>query len=326
MTWRTAIAALAALGLAACGDNGSSVMESAPPPPPPAPMAMMSAPAEQSFAENDVGAARKVDVVQQDPSGGQPGGDGQAQAGAGRLIAYSYARSFRAPTLRLEPLLNAHKAACESAGPAQCYVVSSNLQGLGTDYISGGLQLKASPAWITTFFAGLPEGLKPFDADLDGSNDWSEDLTTQIIDTGARLDAAKTLRTRLEALLKSRPGELKDLLEIERELARVQAEIDSTESVLAAMRLRVSMSDLSLGYQPKFSAASESVWRPLGDAFGGFFGTLAASLAAVVNFTAEILPWLIVVTGLGWFFVWLFRWFRRSRARQAAATNVAAND
>ena len=94
-------------------------------------------------------------------------------------------------------------------------------------------------------------------------------------------------------LLRDRPGRLSDLLEIEREMARVQAEIDSRESIMAALKLRVAMSTITLNYQPKYTAASESIWRPLGDAFSNFLPNLAESLAAIVLFIGSFLPVLI---------------------------------
>ena len=85
------------------------------------------------------------------------------------------------------------------------------------------------------------------------------------------------MRDRLQELLRDRPGRLSDLLEIERELARVQAEIDSRESIMAALKLRVAMSTMTLNYQPKYTAASESIWRPLGDAFSQLLAQFRAS-------------------------------------------------
>ena len=145
-----------------------------------------------------------------------------------------------------------------------------------------------------------------------------------MVDTGARLNSAKTLRDRLQKLLAERPGKLADLIEIERELARVQAEIDATESVLAAMRLRVAMSDLTLTYQARYTAASESIWRPLGDAFQGFLPSVVLSLAAIVEFISATLLWILllgaVAAGLGW----LWR-RRRARRKGAAAPTVGTS-
>ncbi len=171
-----------------------------------------------------------------------------------------------------------------------------------------------SPDWLKTFLDGLPETLKPFDAVLDASNTMSEDLTVQIVDTSARLNSSKMLRERLNGLLKDRPGKLSDLLDIERELARVQAEIDSTESVIAALKARVAMSVLTLNYEARYTAVSRSIWRPLADAFSGFLPNLVNSLASVIQFISQALLWIVLLAGLIWGGLALLR--RRARARE----------
>jgi hypothetical protein len=251
-------------------------------------------------------------VAPNEPGGGQP------VASDNRQIAYTYTRTLRAPTTRMQDLLNAHKAACEAAGPSKCYVSNSSISGLGTDGTSGTLELHATPDWIKPFLDGLPESLKPFDASVDASNTSSEDLTVQIVDTSARLNSSKMLRERLNGLLKDRPGKLSDLLDIERELARVQAEIDSTESVIAALKARVGMSTLTISYEPKVSAVSQSVWRPLGNAFRNFLPNIVESVAGVVEFVSAFLIWIVVLGAVGWFLV---RRFRRSRGPRPSVTS-----
>jgi hypothetical protein len=245
-------------------------------------------------------------VEEQEGGGGQPGqGGGQPGSPAdARQIAYMYFYGFAVPTAQMESLLKTHQTMCESAGPAVCYVSNSSISGLGEEYASGSLQMRASREWIEKFRTGMEEGLKPFGATLSSTNSSAEDLTTQIIDTSATLNSAKTLRDRLQQLLADRPGKLSDLLEIERELARVQQQIDSTASILAAMKQRVSMSTLSLNYEGKYSAVSQSIWRPLGDAFSSFAPNIAASLADIVNFISSILLWLILLGLVIWFVVW----------------------
>lgn len=296
-----------ALGvLASCGDAsnreydaaGRSMTESAPPPPP---MAAPAPPAD--MMKVDSRAEEQIQDGQQPQDPNQPT---QQNPGAARLIAYEYYYSFLVPTTNMEALLNAHKASCETAGVDKCYVVNSSISGLGSESASGQLIIKGSRDWVESFKANMPDSLKGFGAELDSNNTTSEDLTVQILDTSARLNSAKTLRDRLQALLADRPGRLSDLLEIERELARVQAEIDSTESILAAMRLRVAMSQLTLNYQPKYSAVSESIWRPLGDAFSSFLPNVVSSLAAIIEFISSILLWLILAAAVIWLFLWRF--------------------
>jgi hypothetical protein len=84
------------------------------------------------------------------------------------------------------------------------------------------------------------------------------------------------------------------------------------------MRLRVAMSTMTLNYQPKYSAASESIWRPLSDAFGNFVPNFAGTLAAIVEFIGEMLPVVIFLAIVIWLLVTLARWVGRRRGRNAA--------
>lgn len=273
-------------------------------PPPPAEMSL------SSDAPSD-GFARERQIIQQEQGGG-----GQPAAPPGQMMAYTYSWGFQVPTGNMEGLLNAHKKLCEDAGPAKCYVVNSGISGLGQEYASGSLYLRATEDWVRSFEGGVDSGLKPFDATLDSNSRSGEDLTTQIVDGEARLNSLKTMRDRLRELLSNRPGRLSDLLEIEREMARVQAEIDSRESIMAALKLRVAMSTITLNYQPKYSAASESIWRPLGDAFSAFLPNFAQSLGAIVLFIGSFLPVLIFLAIGIWLVVLVFRWLGRRRKRK----------
>jgi hypothetical protein len=320
---RTCVLGGLVLALAACdGGSGGSASYDQGAPPMAAPAPPVAAMEMEKAAFSDMDAPRDRQFVQQEQGGGGQGPSGEPAPADTRQIAYTYAFGFRVPTGNMEGLLNAHRAACEQAGPAKCYVVNSSISGLGQEQSYASLELKGSADWVAAFKGGMAEGLKPFGAELDSNNTSSEDLTVQLIDTTARLNSAKTLRDRLQQLLSERPGKLGELLEIERELARVQAEIDSTESILAAMRLRVDMSALTLSYQAKYDAVSESIWRPLGDAFGSFVPSLVGSLAAVVLFVAGVLPWLLIVAGLVWFVAWLVRWVRRRPRGKAARPAV----
>ncbi len=294
---RISLAAVLALTLTACGQGGDqpgadgyareeSMAAFAPMPmaPPPPPVEYAKSMDSASGGAPDI----NRQIIQPDPNG--PGG---GQPAGQRLIAYTYNYGFKVPATGMQGLLDAHKKQCEDAGPAKCYVVNSSISGLGGEQSYGQMTVRGSADWVRTFRAGMVDGLKPFNATLDSNSDSAEDLTVNIVDSEARLRSLKTMRDRLEQLLRDRPGKLGDLLEIEREFARVQGEIDSSESILAQMKLRVAMSVVSLGYTASFPPGSESVWRPVGDAFGGFEGSFAAAFAGIVRFIAEILPVLI---------------------------------
>ncbi len=326
---RLALAAILALTLAACGQNsenyaaeeyaqGKVAYEAAMPPMAPPPPPVPGAVAQDRIVTTGGGSPLDSQIIQPDPNagGGQPTGQ--------RLIAYTYNYGFKVPSAAMQGLLDAHKKQCEDAGPSKCYVVNSSINGLGEDQSYGQMTLRGSADWIKTFRAGMVDGLKPFNATLDSNADSAEDLTVNIVDSEARLRSLKTMRDRLEQLLRDRPGKLSDLLEIEREFARVQAEIDSSESILAQMKLRVAMSVMTLNYTASYPPGSESVWRPVGDAFGGFEASFAGAFAAIVRFVAEILPVVIIGGLVIWGGLWLFRWRagRRKKPVAAPATTV----
>lgn len=219
------------------------------------------------------------------------------------MLAYEYSYALEAPARGIRGLISGHEKACADAGPRRCQVTSSSIQGMGDDRQQATLQLRATPAWLKTFRESLAADAKAAGGKVVSSSVDSEDLSRQIVDTEARLRAMTTLRDRLLALLASRPGELSDLVEIERELARVQGEIDSTQSQLAVMRGRVEMSVLTIQYVSTGTVAPDGVWSPLVGAFTDFIGIVAFTLAAMIRLIAWLAPWLLVGAGV----VWLFR-------------------
>lgn len=225
---RISLAAVLALTFAACGQGGDQTgadgyareesmaayapMPMAPPAPPP-PVEYAKSMDTASGGAPDI----NQQIIQPDPNG--PGG---GQPAGQRLIAYTYNYGFKVPATGMQGLLDAHKKQCEDAGAAKCYVVNSSISGLGEDQSYGQMTIRGSADWVRTFRAGMVDGLKPFNATLDSNSDSAEDLTVNIVDSEARLRSLKTMRDRLEQLLRDRPGKLGDLLEIEREFARVQ--------------------------------------------------------------------------------------------------------
>lgn len=282
-TWL--LAATSAAALVACGAPNRSYDSSSGMAPPAPEMAKM---AEANY------------VAEEAASGGETAPDVPA---AVQYIAYAHSVGLRIPVKTIEPTMQAHIDACNKAGPAVCVITNSWLNAYSEDEASASLNLRATPAWIETFLGGIEAEAEAAKGEVTNRQTTAEDLTVAIIDTDARLKAQETLRGRLEQLLESRPGELKDVLETERELARVNGEIDSLKSSLAALRQRVDMSQLSVSYETKRNPVSQGALSPLGDAFGNFFYNLSSAIAAVITAFAVGLPWLLLIGALLW--IWL---------------------
>ncbi|MBY9066021.1 DUF4349 domain-containing protein [Hyphomonas sp. WL0036] len=241
-------------------------------------------------------------------------GGGADSASVQQYIAYSHSVGMRLPVKSIEPTMQGHIAACKAAGPAVCVVTNSWMNAYSEDQVSATLNLRATPDWIEKFLSGVEAEAEAAKGEVTNRQTTAEDLTVSIIDTGARLNAQETLQKRLEKLLADRPGELGDILETERELARVNGEIDSLKSTLAALRQRVDMSQLAVSYDTKTNPVSQGALQPLGEAFGNFFYNLASAVAAVVTAFAIGLPWLLLIGVLLW--IWLRAIWPRIRRKK----------
>ncbi len=224
-------------------------------------------------------------------------------------LAYSYATNLELPADALSGMVERHVQMCQSAGPRLCQLIGSNVSGDPESSMNGYVSLRGEPAWLNRFMTGLEAEADAANGRILQETTNTEDLTRAIVDSEARQRAQTTLRDRLQDLLRNRSGRLSDILETERELARVQGEIDSLASNLAVMRTRVAMSELTLSYQSSAKPLRGDTFRPLGDAFASFLGIVVQGFAAIIVLIASLLPFAIVLIPVAW---GLLSW-RRSR-------------
>lgn len=283
----------AALACASCSPGADRT--------PPTEMAVVSRPSVQSRYSDEVPAADAAAAPAADAAAASEPREapGVRMPAGAPMLAYSYTYGVSLPGRQVDSLRRRHEETCVRAGPSVCQVVSTSIADRGDGSVRGDLAMRAAPPWLKRFRDGLDGDAKGVGGRVDTSNVTSEDLSRQIVDTEAQLRAKATLRDRLQALLAGRPGRLADLLDVERELARVQGEIDSTQSQLAIMRGRVAMSEITLTYVAR-DVVSSTVRSPLSRSAGGFFGIMAASLAAMIDIVAIAAPWALLVGGVLW--------------------------
>lgn len=233
-----------------------------------------------------------------------------------QFIAYAHSVGLRLPVQAVETTMQGHIAACNAAGTAVCIVTGSWMNAYSQDQVSASLELRATPDWVSRFLSGIDAEAEAARGEVTSRQTTAEDLTVSIIDTGARLKAQETLQARLEKLLAERPGDLGEILETERELARVNGEIDALTSRLANLRQRVEMSRLSVNYETRVNPVSQGALAPLAEAFGAFFYNLAGAGAAVITAFAIGLPWLLLIGALLW--IWLRLLWPRIRKRRGS--------
>ncbi|HUQ05076.1 MAG TPA: DUF4349 domain-containing protein [Kofleriaceae bacterium] len=86
------------------------------------------------------------------------------------------------------------------------------------------------------------------------------DITAEYVDTSARLSSARALEKRLIELAATRTGTVAEVLEVERELARVRGEIEQLEGQMRVWNDQVSLSTLTITLatkSPEIAAVAE---------------------------------------------------------------------
>jgi hypothetical protein len=131
----------------------------------------------------------------------------------------------------------------------------------------------------------------------------ADDITDQYYDLEIRLENQKALAKRLVALLERRTNDLKDLLEIERELARVRTQIDSMEGRKRLWDSQVSMSTLVVDLReplPKIAGDEGGAWRTLLRSFGDAADNFVLTIAGIISASGAAVPLLAVLVFIGW--------------------------
>ena len=230
-------------------------------------------------------------------------------------IAYVYAYQLELPTARIPTLMARHEQACTAAGPATCQVIGSSSSRVGEDALTARLEIRATPAYIAALRGRMSEDAQGAGGRVTGSSTDSEDLTRSLSDTEARMRALSTLRDRLQQLLATRSGSLEDLLRVETELARVQGELDATQSALEVMRARVATSRLTIDYGSSGQLAPDSAFRPVGEALHSALGLFMMTVGALISLLAVLAPIALIVVPLVW---WLLKRRRKRKLVTAA--------
>lgn len=84
-----------------------------------------------------------------------------------------------------------------------------------------------------------------------------DEVTQQYTDLTARLSNARNTEQRLIAVLRERTGKVKDILEVEQEIARVREEIETMDAERRTMENRVQFATIQLQVREDYKAALE---------------------------------------------------------------------
>ncbi len=132
----------------------------------------------------------------------------------------------------------------------------------------------------------------------------TDEVTEQAVDLDARLRNARATEERLVAVLKERTGKVRDILEVEREIARTREEIERMDAERENLMRRVEMATIELTLVEEFKAqlqpAPVGTGTKLRNAFVEGYENFAATILGFVFFFARNGLSLLFWGGLMW--------------------------
>ncbi len=172
------------------------------------------------------------------------------------------------------------------------------------DAVSRSLTIRIPNQYFDAFLSEAGQGVDYFDQKEISSTD----VTEEYIDVDARLNAKKKLEARYLELL-SKAGKVSEMLEIERQLANVRAEIEAREGRLRYLKNRVAQSTVYISFYKAVATeggAKVSYGAKLGNAVATGFNSILLFFVALLN------NWPLILILVALIF-WLWRKFKKRK-------------
>jgi Domain of unknown function (DUF4349) len=208
-----------------------------------------------------------------------------------------------------DALTGAWEVAVKLCRTARCEVLSSSINNRSANAPpSASLSLRIAPEDLPKLFEQIGKSGSVLEHTTD-----AVDKTAAVIDVEARQRNQTQFRDRLRGMLSARTGTLKDLIEVERELARVQADLDSLAAQRKVLASQTEKVAVQIDFRPRRSAAATGVFAPVARAWESAAYVFAASLGTLLTFVVALLPWLVLIVPTIWLLVRLVRkvWRRK---------------
>lgn len=197
------------------------------------------------------------------------------------------------PNPRIKEIYDLASKMCQ---PAFCDVTYGNFSD-GESQSVGSLTMRIENDKVDSYLEGLMKGTEGLS--IISKNRTSNDRTSEFADIQARLKSQKVLRERLEQLVSEyMQADVASLLEIERELARVQGTIESMEAQIRSINYVTDRATLDLVLRGKIETAPVVYESPVVRALNSSWRLIEESSAKIILIGASTAPWLALAVVL----------------------------
>lgn len=244
-----------------------------------------------------------------------PGSSASSSANEPRdTLAYEHTVSVDLDKEALPTRLREIETACNADTAARCTILESSLRWRERTP-SATIRMRLAPGSVDGLIA-----LASKDGKIVERSTHAEDLAQPVADTERELALLSVHRDRLAEIMKNKGLGIDQLITVSKELATVQAQIDSLSSTHANLLRRIDTDLLTIDLSPPM-ADLLSETTPVRDALRASGETFREALAIVITFVSALVPWLFVILPglvlLRMFWRWLGRWLGRFERRVA---------
>ena len=187
----------------------------------------------------------------------------------------------------------------------QCEVTASSLTARTRDLsASGSIVMRVAPQDFAKLFAHVEK-----QGNLVQHTTESEDKTSAVVDTEAKLKNLTTYRDSLRAMQAKPSLSVKDLIEIQEKLSEVQSELDSETATRKILANETEKIAVEINFRIERQSKRQSGLTPIWDAIRDSGSNLGESLATLIMVVVAVIPWLVVLV----LALWLLRKLWRKR-------------
>jgi len=187
----------------------------------------------------------------------------------------------------------------------QCEVTASSLTARTRDFsASGSIVMRVAPQDFAKLFAQAEK-----QGNVVQHTTESEDKTSAVVDTEAKLKNLTAYRDSLRAMLAKPSLSVKDLVEIQEKLSEVQSELDSETATRKILANETEKIVVEINFRIERQSKRQSGLTPIWGALRDSGSNLGESLATLIMVTVAVIPWLVVFV----LAIWLLRKLWRKR-------------
>jgi len=210
-----------------------------------------------------------------------------------KYIALRHHLQIETPSEHMRTTFDAAVKHCEALN---CQLLSANYN-KETPYNppSASLSVRVPPRNVEIFLTGLAKNGEVLQHGRD-----AEDKTNQVVDTDARIKNLTSLRDRLRSMLDDKTAKFKDIIDVERELANTQSELDSMLSMRKILSQETDLVAVNIDFTATQGITEQGFFAPVVRAIKDAGRVMMESFAAVITFVMSAIPWLLIGIPVIW--------------------------